>query len=614
MKNVFFGLGLLYGDGEQPSVGINVNNSSVNGFSVIHGNVVAVHQTPLDEDGRRWLYSRVGMADQATVHWPYPAKNYSEGTDPCVAVQPGVGGDIAANGSVVEVHKHTRESRLFCMIGTIRIDGVEWKDAVEYTLGVTPAVAVNDHGTVVEVHKSNNNFGLWFRVGEVGSDSVVWTFDGRYHEGQRPRVAINNNDEVVEVHQAKDQDSLWYSVGPIDEDNRKIAFGTSTNFASSGTNPSVALTDDGSVIVVYAVGEKLMQRFGQLDMSEKQITWTGEAVTYDGGITPFVAAAGRLSIEVHRGKSSKTWFSTSLITDRARWMAATAALKTRKMSQLVLPASHDAGMYPEGLLASWARTQDLTIGQQLEYGIRYFDLRPKWTSGEFFLHHGGVSGAKLGEVLAAISAYATVHKELIIIKFSHFSGFDDDGDVYVKFATEVETSIKRWMVKPPLPDGKRLADITLGAYTSMGTAIVVAVDDEDEAWALKPKTKREGFWVFRNWEAKDAYIGDLCVFDQYSNTKDYDEMKGDQLLKFAAYDGKLLDSPDLPCDLFLLSWTLTPVTGVESLSANANRHLGRVMSTLKDPNGYGKITNLLYVDFVEFARVTDVAIIQNSQT
>ncbi len=68
---------------------------------------------------------------------------------------------------------------------------------------------------------------------------------------------------------------------------------------------------------------------------------------------------------------------------------------------------------------------------------------------------------------------------------------------------------------------------------------------------------------------------------------------------------------NIPCDLFLLSWTLTPVTDVWQVSEPASRALGSSMASLPVSNRYGKIVNLLYVDFEEYARVTDVALFRN---
>ena len=73
----------------------------------------------------------------------------------------------------------------------------------------------------------------------------------------------------------------------------------------------------------------------------------------------------------------------------------------------------------------------------------------------------------------------------------------------------------------------------------------------------------------------------------------------------------MLARRDVPCDLFLLSWTLTPPVNVRAFAAEPNRNLEAALRELKIPNRFGCVVNLLYADYVDSARVTDVAIQQN---
>ena len=62
-------------------------------------------------------------------------------------------------------------------------------------------------------------------------------------------------------------------------------------------------------------------------------------------------------------------------------------------------------------------------------------------------------------------------------------------------------------------------------------------------------------------------------------------MQKDQFAKFERYTGKMAHDQNLPCDLFLLSWTLTPATGVWFAAQAANRRLGEYI--LKTPPTIG---------------------------
>lgn len=51
-----------------------------------------------------------------------------------------------------------------------------------------------------------------------------------------------------------------------------------------------------------------------------------------------------------------------------------AAFKTKRLCDVVFPGTHDAGIYGKGL-GGTARTQTLSLGEQAQAGVRYFDLR-----------------------------------------------------------------------------------------------------------------------------------------------------------------------------------------------------------------------------------------------
>jgi hypothetical protein len=89
-------------------------------------------------------------------------------------------------------------------------------------------------------------------------------------------------------------------------------------------------------------------------------------------------------------------------------------------------------------------------------------------------------------------------------------------------------------------------------------------------------------------------------------------MSGDQLKKLTDFDGKCRNKPQVPCDLFLLSWTLTAPTGVWIFAQAANEKLGEAMAYVKR-NRHGRIPNILYVDYFEGSRATDAAIVMNKR-
>ncbi len=581
MSDLFFGLAEQYDSGSMPRVSINTN-----------GTVLEVHK---NEAGYS-LYYRVGTVDKATVSWG-SSTHYDDGNTPACAIN--------RNNKAVEVHKNEAGSTLYYHVGTISGNTVSWSKSSDYDKGIEPNVALNDDGVVVEVHKTQSSFSssLYYHVGQINGDKIDWQSSHEYDNGSYPQVALNNNGYVVEVHQSQSENKVWYRVGRVN--GSKIDFDSGHEFGS-GTLPSVGLNDNGDVVTTWTQsGGTLVQRIGVL--SGNSIAWQGEALAFDDGKSSSVAIADNTAIQVHPTETIKygLWYSTSLLTNRASWMQDRLnELGTKTLSELALPASHDSGMYQNGL-AILAKTQDLSIYGQLEAGTRYFDLRPKWTGSKFVIYHGPINGPDFSEVLNDAKKFCQEgHKELAILKLSHFD--DIDSSHYSTLMDQIEAAIGPWLVKS-IPNGKRLADITLNDYVQNGPAMLVVVDG-----SLPVQQPRPGFWVYRNWDSSSAAEGDLTVFDKYSDTTDFDKMKQDQFQKFEDFDGKCKKDPNVPCDLFLLSWTLTPITGVWYASQPANRALGAAMVELPSVNQYGKIVNMLYVDYVQYARTADVAITQNN--
>ncbi len=276
------------------------------------------------------------------------------------------------------------------------------------------------------------------------------------------------------------------------------------------------------------------------------------------------------------------------------------------MSQLVLPGSHDAGMYPS-TVTTVSRTQNKDIQQQLTYGARWFDLRIAYWQlyFDYYAYHGSepMPGGKLTDMLKDIKSFKENKGpgELIILKLSHFpSDFDlDDWNAIVK---DIDDRIGQWLYRGPLPSGKkRLAEVTLNEF---GGAVLVVVDKN---WAIDHP--HPGFWAYRNWDSDDAAAGHLTVFDKYSNSDQYSKMRDEQIQHFFDFTGVCTDKTT-PCDLFLLSWTLTPqgVQSVLDLAHTPNQHLGDEVGKLPITNEHDRIINIVYTDYLQYARSSDVAI------
>lgn len=98
------------------------------------------------------------------------------------------------------------------------------------------------------------------------------------------------------------------------------------------------------------------------------------------------------------------------------------------------------------------------------------------------------------EVLTDVRRFMTEgHRELVILKFSHYEGFD--GEAFDRLVKQINASLGPWLFKS-LPRGKMLADTSLAEYVGKtGTVLVVC----DELYPLDRRSK--GIWVYRDWDS-----------------------------------------------------------------------------------------------------------------
>ncbi|XP_043928379.1 PI-PLC X domain-containing protein 2-like [Protopterus annectens] len=141
----------------------------------------------------------------------------------------------------------------------------------------------------------------------------------------------------------------------------------------------------------------------------------------------------------------------------ADWMGSLPASLTKMpLSFLAVPGSHDSFSYwidvnaPVGpdqpqavkqftgvfrslgrkMMKKWSATQSLTFNEQLEAGIRYFDLRVSSMEGDpgndiYFLH--GLYGMKVQEGMAAINSFLNEHtREVVFLDFNHHYAMADE--------------------------------------------------------------------------------------------------------------------------------------------------------------------------------------------
>jgi 1-phosphatidylinositol phosphodiesterase len=296
-----------------------------------------------------------------------------------------------------------------------------------------------------------------------------------------------------------------------------------------------------------------------------------------------------------------------------------------KLSGIVMPGSHDAGMSQLShcfagvkLNCGIIKTQALNILQQLEAGSRYFDIRVDYDYRELVTYHrsgdAGCNGQSLETVLDQSLQFLQSHgSETFILKFSHIrtnrkkereiKDRIDEFLVDIKYREYLFTHSKRDV---------NLANITLDDCRGK---LILVFDYPEHIGARAARFRyHDGFSQDSSGVEVGGYRGpNLTVCDSYSNTTSLEKMKHDQLAKLDAYGGLDKDY------LFLLSWTLTPNAttfvfdgSVEKLAEEANPALEEVLrERISQPDK--PIPNIVYIDY--FNAKTAQSIIQcNFQT
>lgn len=96
------------------------------------------------------------------------------------------------------------------------------------------------------------------------------------------------------------------------------------------------------------------------------------------------------------------------------------------INRVAIIGSHDSGISTtKHIFKAMTKTQDLTIGKQLDYGCRYFDIRvSKNKKGDLTLFHSiDKTGEKFSYVLSDLLLFIKTNpSEFLVLDFQHFAG------------------------------------------------------------------------------------------------------------------------------------------------------------------------------------------------
>ncbi len=268
-----------------------------------------------------------------------------------------------------------------------------------------------------------------------------------------------------------------------------------------------------------------------------------------------------------------------------------------KLSEIVIPGSHDAGSCSINYLG---RTQGYSVKTQLEMGTRYFDLRVNKTENGYYMYHEMFNGEKFSDVLEAIVSFIKTNKtETLILDFQHFKG-DSEQDV-IKMLEE--TLVKDNLVvekDPTISDLELISNLTL--KDTRGKCIILFGHNES-------LVSEYSFLFNRNNDdcTKKEQVLNSCYISEYNKMDSalyievglpyyYQNIK--EKIKEESYKG-----------LFVLQGQLTDgmlIFGPYSKEKNHNKNMTKYIEQIKEDPERLALTNIIMRDFLTYDKCENI--------
>lgn len=278
------------------------------------------------------------------------------------------------------------------------------------------------------------------------------------------------------------------------------------------------------------------QSTGQVPLNGRAMIWSASTGRYLSARSP----GGRDAVLMTAGGSDmEQWYLAAVGSTRnSGWMAEMEAdLRKVRLTKAVLPGSHDAGTYSiaddaafspdlplEGLsdlkerlmatprlvprvnyfMSRFARAQGRTIGEQLNAGIRYFDLRPgasdNGAGSDLLVVHSLYGGDILGMIDQVAAFLALYPKEVVILDFSHHTAMGPDH--HAKLISHITGTFGAKLVPRPAnatQEDPKADGYTFGDLWDQGWQVVALYQsdyagDETKLWRYGTPSPNDTRW------------------------------------------------------------------------------------------------------------------------
>lgn len=172
-----------------------------------------------------------------------------------------------------------------------------------------------------------------------------------------------------------------------------------------------------------------------------------------------------------------------------------------KMKEIVIPGAHDAGT--KGMIYA-GKTQDRSVKDQLECGVRYIDLRVGFNKDKLEIYHGPIWGTEFQTVINDVKTFMQENpSEVVLVDLQHFKS--DSKTATIK---TVEETFQGMMVETEEDEIEFVEKVTLGECR--GKCFVFVGEDEEEEESKKP-------WLFKR--NNDEGTVQNAALQSYYNSK-----------------------------------------------------------------------------------------------
>jgi hypothetical protein len=427
-------------------------------------------------------------------------------------------------------------------------------------LGITAAPAGNQ--LLLATHAGNKDKLMYCLVqagptGELNSSTIKTFTNGR---SKNYPFVINVNQQTSRICWRGYDDLIWYA----DYNTTTQTWGTATVKGNAQTkiSPAVFHVWDTDKLFYIWQGNKNDALFYYKTVKGDE-AHAGKTALPAYFSSPYPVSVCKIDdsnfLLAFTGNNQQLYLSHFSSYNPAHWMQQflQPLTSTKKLSQVVFPGSHDAGM--SVLTATGGQqkgtinecntlTQQLNVGQQLNAGIRMFDLRAGTYQGKLHTKHcasdcmedaiGGGYGESLKSMADSMRNFLQKNKqEFVLVSFSHFCEKETPMQV-------LKDSLLKWI-------GTALV-FNASGYKTIGEVPISKLAGK-VLLSFETATITDPF--FPSCSIADTSAAFINFVRMYAATNDIDKLKQKQKDFFIA-----ANQLALPNTLIRLDWQLTQST------------------------------------------------------